>query len=222
MTASKWSATCADRLAGEHLRVLVRLGDRLGVVRPARARARDSRPPRTGSPSGPSCSAAATGRGRTRPACLPDAFARSTCSASRMSSAVRALADSMVVVMSDPPGDAIGVTRRLTSVRRSGGGDGRSRDPNLLRLGMGQQRHRDPRTRRRLLLAQRVPHGQVSQRWYFSTVTGAIGAAARIHAAQYDAEIRGAAILFSICFTAGARTNRDGTRRVTSISSWTT
>jgi len=46
---------------------------------------------------------------------------------------------------------------------------------DLLRLGMGQQRDRNPRGRTRTQAyysAKDVPHGQVSQRWYYSKVTG--------------------------------------------------
>ena len=82
MTSSKWSATWPTVLCGEDLGVGVGLLDRLGIVGPAGRQRACSRPPRTPSPSGPSCSAAATGRGRTRPACCPVALARSICSRS--------------------------------------------------------------------------------------------------------------------------------------------
>ena len=58
-------------------------------------------------------------------------------------------------------------------------------DANVLRLGMGQQRDRDPGADADAAYysAADVPHGQVSQRWYYSKVTGKWRRCLRIHAA---------------------------------------
>ena len=54
-----------------------------------------------------------------------------------------------------------------------------------------------------------VPHGQVSQRWYYSKVP-ASGAAVTSTRRPSTTPIRAPATRFSTCFTAGAKTNRAG------------
>ena len=64
--------------------------------------------------------------------------------------------------------------------------------------------------------ARDVPHGQVSQRWYYSKVTGTWRRCYVYTPPEYESNAR-RATRCSICSTAGAKTSRAGTRRATSI-----
>ena len=113
----------------------------------------------------------------------------------------------------DSHDDAAGRSAFITTRCRSTARSSRTRRRNLLRVRLAEQRHRNARTGRRLSTQhQDVPHGRVSQQWYFSKVTGKWRRAFVYTPPDYDST-PARAIPCCICCTGGEKTKRDGTGR---------